>query len=82
MKPLLINIDEFESDSNKITDMYLVLKNHEEQYSLWPNYKLIPRGWEFVIGPKSKEDCLNYVKETWVDMRPLSLREEMEKQAN
>ena len=26
----------------------------------------------------SKEECLQYIKETWTDMRPLSLRKKME----
>ncbi len=63
--------------SEEIEDMYLVLKNHEEQYSLWPDYKPVPSSWQVILGPKSKEDCLKHVKENWTDMRPLSLRKKM-----
>ena len=59
-------------------EMYLVLINHEEQYSLWPSYKPIPAGWEVVGGERTKEECLAYVDEVWTDMRPLSLRKQME----
>ena len=56
---------------------YHVVVNHEEQYSLWPVLKDIPLGWEKVGVSGPKEDCLNYIKEVWTDMRPLSLRKKM-----
>jgi len=32
------------------------------------------------VGPKGqKQGCLDYVKEVWTDMRPLSVRKAMEK---
>lgn len=55
--------------------MYVVLVNHEEQYSLWLAGKDIPLGWKQVDGPAPKAECLAYVKEVWTDMRPLSLRD-------
>lgn len=55
-------------------EMYLVLVNHEEQYSLWPSYKPIPTGWKTVGEERAKEECLAYIDEVWTDMRPLSLR--------
>ena len=58
--------------------LYHVVKNHEEQYSIWPIYKPIPVGWNVVGEAKTKVDCLAYIKEVWLDMRPLSLRKEMD----
>ena len=57
---------------------YLVVVNHEEQYSIWPDYRAIPPGWraEGKAGPKA--DCLAHIKEVWTDMRPLSLRKTMD----
>ena len=52
--------------------------NHEEQYSIWPVFKEIPLGWKAVGKEGSKQDCLDYIKEVWTDMRPLSLRRRME----
>jgi MbtH protein len=72
------------ADTNKVQtvdeyqEMYLVLINHEEQHSLWPSYKPIPDGWKQVFGEDIKEKCLEYVEEHWTDMRPLSLRKQME----
>jgi uncharacterized protein YbdZ (MbtH family) len=63
------------------TTIYKVVVNHEEQYSIWPEYKEIPLGWNDVgkVGPKA--ECLAYIKEIWTDMRPLSLRKKMEEMA-
>ena len=58
--------------------IYSVVVNHEEQYSIWPEYKAIPKGWQAVGKTSKKEECLAYIKEVWTDMRPLSLRKQME----
>ncbi|WP_435113429.1 MbtH family protein [Nocardiopsis synnemataformans] len=55
-----------------------VLVNDEEQYSLWPSYLDIPAGWEDTGTSGTREDCLAFVKEVWTDMRPRSLRKQME----
>jgi uncharacterized protein YbdZ (MbtH family) len=60
------------------TTIYRVVVNHEEQYSIWPEYKEIPLGWKGVGKIGSKADCLTFIKEVWTDMRPLSLRKKME----
>lgn len=58
---------------------YFVVKNHEEQYSIWPTHKDMPLGWEVVENKQgSKEECLAYIEEHWTDMRPLSLRQAMD----
>ena len=61
--------------------IYKVVVNHEEQYSIWPEYRDNPLGWNDAgkVGPKA--DCLAYIKEVWTDMRPLSLRKKMEEMA-
>lgn len=61
--------------------VYKVVVNHEEQYSIWPEYRENPLGWNDAgkVGPKA--DCLAYIKEVWTDMRPLSLRKKMEELA-
>jgi len=58
--------------------IYRVVVNHEEQYSIWPDYKDIPLGWRDVGRSGPKDECLAYIKEVWTDMRPLSLRKKME----
>lgn len=58
--------------------MYKVVINHEEQYSIWPLERENPAGWTQAPKSGSKEECLAYIEEVWVDMRPLSLRRKME----
>src|SRR5262245_53247205 len=58
--------------------IYKVVINHEEQYSIWPADRSDPLGWQDVGVSGSKAECLAYVKEVWTDMRPLSLRKQME----
>ncbi|MDP9838377.1 MbtH protein [Neorhizobium huautlense] len=57
--------------------LYNVVINHEEQYSIYPAERQPPLGWKAVGIPRSREECLQYISEVWVDMRPLSLRQAM-----
>jgi uncharacterized protein YbdZ (MbtH family) len=63
------------------TTIYKVVVNHEEQYSIWPEYKENPLGWNDAGKMGHKAECLAYIKEVWTDMRPLSLRKKMEEMA-
>lgn len=53
---------------------YLVVRNDEEQYSVWPADRDLPAGWVAEGGPGSREQCLAHVERVWTDMRPRSLR--------
>jgi MbtH protein len=59
-----------------------VLVNHEEQYSLWPDFLDVPAGWKDTGVAGTKDECLAYVDEVWTDMRPLSLRKQMQESAS
>jgi len=60
---------------------FLVLINDEDQYSLWPTFREVPAGWRSV-GPKgARKDCLDFIDANWTDMRPLSLVEQMKRDA-
>lgn len=69
-------------ETNQPTDIYNVVVNHEEQYSIWQTEREIPKGWKTVGKSGTKEECLAYIKEVWTDMRPLSLRKKMEQQTS
>lgn len=60
---------------------YLVVRNDEEQYSIWWAEREIPAGWQAEGAPGSKDECLARIAEVWTDMRPLSLRRRMEQAA-
>lgn len=58
--------------------VYMVLINDEGQYSLWPGFRPVPDGWS-VTGPRAqRKDCLDWIEEHWIDMRPNSLVRDME----
>jgi len=63
------------------TTTYKVVLNHEEQYSIWPADRENPLGWHDAGKSGPKAECLAYIQEVWTDMRPLSLRKQMEEAA-
>lgn len=65
-------------DEREDTTIYRVVINYEEQYSIWPADRDIPLGWRDAGKSGQKAECLAYIKEVWTDMRPLSLRQQME----
>jgi MbtH protein len=56
-------------------EIWRVVINLEDQYSIWSMRKEIPYGWSEVGKTGTKEECLSYIKEVWTDMRPRSLKE-------
>ena len=60
------------------TTIYKAVVNDEEQYSIWPADRENPLGWHDAGKSGTKAECLEYIKEVWTDMRPLSLRKRME----
>ncbi|HEY3111585.1 MAG TPA: MbtH family protein [Chloroflexota bacterium] len=60
---------------------YRVVVNHEEQYSIWPADLEDAPGWRPAGKSGTRAECLAYIEEVWTDMRPLSLRRQMEQSA-
>jgi len=58
--------------------IYEAVVNHEEQYSIWPADRELPLGWRLAGKKGTKKEVLDYIEEVWTDMRPLSLRKQME----
>lgn len=52
---------------------YKVLKNDEDQHSLWPESIPVPDGWVIVHDTDSRAGCLDYIESNWTDIRPKSL---------
>ncbi|HEU4781085.1 MAG TPA: MbtH family protein [Steroidobacteraceae bacterium] len=59
---------------------YAVVQNHEEQYSIWPTFKNVPKGWQEVGTRGTKQECLDYIESVWLDITPKSVRESIRKQ--
>ncbi|MFL6138266.1 MAG: MbtH family protein [Frankiaceae bacterium] len=57
---------------------YVVVLNQEEQYSIWLADRSVPPGWRSEGTSGTRQECLDHIDRTWVDMRPLSLRQATE----
>lgn len=66
----------FDMSDDDDTRVYRVVMNAEEQYSIWLSDKPNPLGWIDAGAQGTKAECLDYIKEVWTDMRPLSLRKQ------
>jgi MbtH protein len=56
---------------------FVVVVNHEEQYSIWPTHRALPAGWRSAGMTGNKTDCLAHIDRCWTDLRPKSLREHL-----
>ncbi|WP_207933951.1 MbtH family protein [Actinomadura sp. KC06] len=56
---------------------YRVVRNDEEQYSVWWADRPLPEGWHAEGTEGAREECLAHIAEIWTDLRPLSLRRRM-----
>ena len=65
------------NEEEEDTTIYAVVVNHEEQYSIWPDHRERPLGWQDAGKSGTKAECLAYIESVWTDMRPLSLRKKM-----
>ena len=55
-------------------EQFVVVVNHEEQYSIWPAGREIPTGWREADVEGGKSECLEHIARVWTDLRPLSVR--------
>jgi MbtH protein len=58
--------------------VFKVVVNDEEQYSIWPEDRENAPGWRDEGTTGTREECLEHIRAVWTDMRPLSLRHEMD----
>ena len=66
------------NDEQEDTTVYKVVVNHEEQYSIWPEYRENPIGWRDAGKTGTKAECLDHIEVVWADMRPLSVRRDVD----
>ncbi len=66
------------SEAADKTPLYAVVINHEEQYSIWPEGRALPRGWQAEGQTCTEKACLAYIREVWTDMRPMALEKNIE----
>ncbi|AXX31937.1 MbtH-like protein [Actinosynnema pretiosum subsp. pretiosum] len=51
-----------------------MVKNDEEQHSIWFAHRELPDGWQAVGFRGSKQECLDHIDLVWTDITPLSVR--------
>jgi MbtH protein len=56
------------------TDRFVVVVNHEEQYSVWFAGRELPVGWIATGTQGTRQECLDHIEQVWTDMTPLSVR--------
>ena len=66
------------NDDTDDRELYRVVVNDEEQYSIWFDDRELPAGWRDEGTRGSKRECLDRIERIWTDMRPLSLRRQMD----
>jgi MbtH protein len=57
-----------------MTGTYGVVRNDEEQYSIWDAGSEPPAGWAPTGFTGTKAECLAHIEQVWTDMRPRSVR--------
>ena len=68
-------------DEEDDVTIYDVVINREEQYSIWAAHLPDVAGWTRTGVRGSKRECLGHIQQVWTDMRPLSLRKDVEQVA-
>ncbi|CAO5157089.1 MbtH-like domain-containing protein [Frankia sp. AiPs1] len=59
------------------SELFKVVVNAEEQYSVWPAGRRNALGWFDTSVVGTREQCLDSIASTWSDLRPRSLRRRM-----
>ena len=67
-----------ESSEPENQSLFKVVLNDEEQYSIWPADRDNALGWRDEGTRGTREVCLEHIERIWTDMRPLSVRRQMD----
>jgi MbtH protein len=62
------------SEASELTTLYTVVVNAEEQYSIWSVGRECPPGWREAGKTGISQECIDYIRQVWTDMTPLSVR--------
>jgi MbtH protein len=55
-------------------NLYKVVINHEEQYTIWPAKRELPIGWRDAGKVGTKAECLAYIDLVLSEVRPAKQR--------
>lgn len=71
----LLLLNETTKGHVRMKDTFDVVANDQDQHSIWPKAKSVPLGWHSKGFSGTKEQCLEYIRKNWTDIRPKSLRD-------
>jgi MbtH protein len=57
-----------------MSELYDVVVNDEDQYSIWHSGAGLPAGWRREGTTGSEAACLKHIDRIWTDLRPRSTR--------
>ncbi|HAT3633461.1 TPA: MbtH family NRPS accessory protein [Raoultella ornithinolytica] len=49
---------------------FYILRNEQQQYSLWPHHCALPQGWVVECPPQSLEACNGWLAANWSTLTP------------
>jgi len=58
--------------------IYRAVLNDEEQFAVFPQHMPLPAGWRDTGTVGTRDEILAHIKRVWSDMRPLSVRLQIE----
>jgi MbtH protein len=53
---------------------YVIVRNHNDEYSIWFSDAALPDGWEAVGEPGAKSECLLWIEDNWTGLQPAAPR--------
>ncbi|KJS53832.1 peptide synthetase [Streptomyces rubellomurinus subsp. indigoferus] len=56
--------------NHTVASGFSVLVNDRGRHCLWPSGTTVPDGWHRAAPEATKEECLEYVRRNWADIRP------------
>lgn len=63
--------------SENLPETWSIVRDQEDRFSVWPDDKALPIGWSKEPVSGTRDECLQKIKEIWVDPRSRSLRQAM-----
>ena len=67
---------EFSNPFDSLQGHFFILKNAQQQFSLWPEHCALPDGWQVVCEPALNDECNRWLLANWSDLQPASFAKE------
>lgn len=61
-------------ENENLLEVFKVVSNHHEQYSILPSSIALPDGWKAVGVTGSQDFCLSYIEKNWIDLTPNNVK--------